>query len=129
MRPDLHKVLTERPRWGSHSRNVKTGARFKHYDEGREDRYSLPKRGKMLMGNRDLGTQGESKDFTDRLGPLTRWLASQVGRNWDAVYSEIRQTFPNTNRQNHHLLDTICWVTSNTTPLSRRLKEAGEFIP
>jgi hypothetical protein len=44
----------------------------------------------MLMGNRDLGPHDESKDFTDKLGPLRRWLASQVGRNWDWVYSEIK---------------------------------------
>jgi hypothetical protein len=48
----------------------------------------------------------ESKYFTDKLGPLKRWLDSQVGRNWDGVYSEIRQVFPNTNKKNHHLLDT-----------------------
>ena len=67
MRPDLHKVLTERPRWGSHSRNLKTGARFKDYDDTREDRYSLPKTGKMLMGSRELVPHDESKDFTDKL--------------------------------------------------------------
>lgn len=106
MRPDLDKVLTERPRWGSDSRNLKTRARFKDYDESRGDRYSLPKRGKMVMANRELGPHDESKDFTDKLGPLRRWIASQVGRNWDRVYSEIKQAFPNTNKQNHHLLET-----------------------
>ncbi len=54
MRADLNKVLTEQPRRGSDSRNLKTRARFKNYDDAREDRYSLPKIGKMLMGNRDL---------------------------------------------------------------------------
>ncbi len=106
MRTDLHKVLTEQPRRGSGSRNLKTRACFKDYDPAREDRYSLPKTGKMLMGNRDLGPHDESKDFTDKLGPLKRWLNAQVGRNWDRVYSEIKQAFPNTNKQNHHLLDT-----------------------
>src|SRR5215469_15849210 len=106
MRPDLNKVLTEQPRRGSDSRNLKTRACFKNYDETREDRYSLPKTGKMLMGNRDLGPHDESKAFTDKLGPLKRWLDSQVGRSWDRVYSEIKQAFPNTNKQNHHLLDT-----------------------
>jgi hypothetical protein len=77
MRPDLDKVLTERPRWGSASRNLKTRARFKDYDESREDRYSLPMQGKMVMGNRELGPHDESKDFTDKLGPLRRWLESQ----------------------------------------------------
>jgi hypothetical protein len=106
MRTDLHKVLTEQPRRGSASRNLKTRARFKDYDDTRDDRYALPKTGKMLMGNRDLGPHDESKDFTDKLGPLKRWLNAQVGRNWDRVYSEIKQAFPNTNKQNHHLLDT-----------------------
>jgi hypothetical protein len=106
MRPDLNKVLTEQPRHGSNSRNLKTRATFKDYDDSREDRYSLPKRGKALMGNRELGPWNEDKDFTDKLGPLRRWLASQVGRNWDRVYSELKQAFPNTNKQNHHLLET-----------------------
>jgi hypothetical protein len=51
------------------------------------------------MHNRD-------KDFTDKLGPLKRWIASRVGRNWDRVYSELKQAFPNTNKQNHHLIET-----------------------
>ena len=106
MRDDLDKVLTEQPRRGSDARNLKTRARFKDYDDAKEDTYSLPKHGKALMGNRELGPHDESKDFTDKLGPLKRWLESQVGRNWDRVYSEIKQAFPNTNKQNHHLIET-----------------------
>jgi hypothetical protein len=133
MRPDLHKVLTEQPRWGSSSRNLKTRARFKHYDEVREDHYSLPKLGKMLMGNRDLGPHDESKDFTDKLGPLKRWIAAQVGRNWDTVYSEIRTAFPNSNKQNHHLLDTHLLheverhVTVVKSPRGRRVYTTPHF--
>jgi hypothetical protein len=117
MRPDLNKVLTEQPRRGSNSRNLKTRVRFKYYDDAREDRYSLPKTGKMLMGNRELGPHDESKGFTDKLGPVKRWLDSQVGRNWDGVYSEIKQAFPNTNKQNHHLLDThlMGYINRNAT--------------
>ena len=106
MRPDLNKVLTEQPRRGSDSRNLKTRARFRNYDEASDNQSCLPKTGKMLMGNRELGPHDESKEFTDKLGPLKRWVDSQVGRNWDKVYSEIRRFFPNTNKQNHHLLDT-----------------------
>lgn len=73
MRADLNKVLTEQPRRGSDSPNLKTRARFKNYDDAREDRYSLPKIGKMLMGNRDLGPHDESKDFT------ASWVRSSVG--------------------------------------------------
>src|SRR5215469_10444343 len=106
MRPDLNKVLTEQPRRGSNSRNLKTRATFRDYDGGREDRYSLPKRGKLVMHNRELGPWNEDKDFTDSLGPLKRWLKSKVGRNWNSLYSEIRRTFPNTNKQNSHLIET-----------------------
>src|SRR5215469_17246972 len=106
MRPDLNKVLTEQPRRGSNSRNLKTRATFRDYDAGRDDRYSLPKRGKLVMHDRELGPWNEDKDFTDRLGPLKRLLESKVGRNWNNIYSEIRRTFPNTNKQNHHLIET-----------------------
>jgi hypothetical protein len=70
MRADLNKVLTEQPLRGSNTRNLKTRARFKDYDDARANHYSLPKTGKMLMGNRDRGPHDESKDFTDKLGPL-----------------------------------------------------------
>jgi hypothetical protein len=129
MRTDLHKVLTERSRRGSDSRNLKTRACFKDCDPAGEDHYSLPKIGKMLMGNRDLGPHDESKDFTDKLGPLKRCLHSQVGRNWDRVYSEIKQAFPNTNKQNHHLLDTHLLGISTATPSLRSRRKAGGFIP
>jgi hypothetical protein len=129
MRPDLNKVLTEQPRRGSYARNLKTRARFKSYDEGREDRYSLPKTGKMLMGNCELGPHDESKSFTDKLGPVKCSLDSQVGRNWDRVYSEIKQAFPNTNKQNHHLLDThlMGYINRNATGRDVQEGQAGLF--
>ena len=106
MRPDLNKVLTERPRRGSSSRNLKTRWHENGYDDRdkAEDKYALPKIGKMKMHNRENGS--ETKEFSDLLGPLHRWIKAQVGRNWDKVYSEIRQVFPNSNKQNHHLIDT-----------------------
>lgn len=108
MRPDLGKVLTEKPRRGSGSKNNKTRFRENGYDdrEAAEEKYSLPKIGKMLMHNRDNGPWDETKEFTDVLGPLKKWAEAQVGRNWDKVYSEIRKTMPNNNMQNHHIIDT-----------------------
>lgn len=52
MRADLNKVLTEQPRRGSASPHLKTRARFKTYDDSKEDRYSLPKQGKMLLSGK-----------------------------------------------------------------------------
>jgi hypothetical protein len=106
MRPDLNKVLTEQPRRGSDARNLKTRARFKNYDGAREDRYSLPKTGEMVMGNRELGPHDESKDFTDKLGPLKRWLNSQVERTGTAFIAKLSRPFPTPTKQNHRLLDT-----------------------
>jgi hypothetical protein len=131
MRPDLNKLLTERPRAGSAFRNRKTHLRFKSYDDSKEDRYSLPKTGKMLMENRDFGPyDANSKEFTDKLGPLRRWLESQVGRNWDKVYSEIKQAFPNTNKQNHHLIDThlIGYVIRNPIVAKSKKRRRVCFI-
>lgn len=33
------------------------------------------------------------KQFRDKLGPAKRWLGAQVGRPWNAVYSELRARF------------------------------------
>jgi hypothetical protein len=129
MRKDMAKVLTESPRRGSRSQNLKTGFREANYDdrEDKEDRYSLPKRGKMLMNSRDFGPHSEDKEFTDVLGPLKHWALAQVGRNWDTVYSEIRRMMPNTTKQTHHLIDTHLMEYFNTkvevvkTPKGRRV--------
>ena len=131
MRPDLNKVLTEQPRRGSNSRNLKTHFSFRDYDDSREDRYSLPKRGKALMGNRELGPWNEDKDFTDKLGPLKRWLASQVGRNWDRVYSELRQAFPNRSKQNHDLIEThlLGYIEHNVIVEKSRKRRRVYSIP
>jgi hypothetical protein len=122
MRDDFNKVITERERRGSSSRNLKTGFSEHGYDdrEIKEDKYSLPKKGKMLMHNRDLGTHDESKDFTDVLGPLNRWLQTRVGKNWDKTYSEVRKKFPNNNKVNHHLLETHLLRSIELTPRVER---------
>jgi hypothetical protein len=75
MRDDMCKVIVERPRWGSRS-NWKDGRLH------RESEDVSPKIG-MKQGH------GTRKYFKDHLGPLKRWLASQVNRPWDKVYSEI----------------------------------------
>ena len=83
MRPDMKKVVVERPRWGSRIRNQKFGARLRYipghdYDE-------QPKKAKGFESLHD----GSGKEFTDVLGPLYRYLRSNLGRPWDKVYSEM----------------------------------------
>src|SRR5690242_7166676 len=76
MRPDMHKVIVERPRFGG------SWAR-----KGRlpRDLESL----KAKEGMR-LRYQERWKEFNDHLGPLRRYLRKQVGRPWNKVYSELR---------------------------------------
>jgi hypothetical protein len=75
MRPDMHKVIVERPRFGGH------GAR-----KGRRPRDLEGLPAKLGM-RRPYGDKG--KELNDHLGPLRRFLRKQVGRPWDKVYSEI----------------------------------------
>lgn len=74
MRPDMHKVVIERPRWNpgpnKYGRRANLPDELQPKFEGMKRPYS----------NR--------KGLTDLLGPLKRWLRSQVGRPWNDVYSE-----------------------------------------
>jgi hypothetical protein len=74
MRPDMHKVVVERPRWnpgpGKNGRRANLPNELLPKFEGMRRPYSM------------------RKGFTDLLGPLRRWLRAQVGRPWDDVYSE-----------------------------------------
>lgn len=44
------------------------------------------------------------KDFSDKLGPMYRWLHSQVGRLWNDVRSEISQKFDDRTTAGRHIL-------------------------
>jgi hypothetical protein len=70
----MHKVVVERPRWNP--------GRSKH---GR--RANLPD--ELLPKFEGIQRPHKSrKGLTDLLGPLRRWLHSQLGRPWNDVYSE-----------------------------------------
>jgi hypothetical protein len=80
MRSDMHKVIVERPRYGS-----RETARVKL----RNDRASEQDRG-FIGHRRHILTQGhDDKGSSDNLRPLARYLWKQRGRPWNKVYSEI----------------------------------------
>src|SRR2546423_2145458 len=74
MRSDMHKVVVERPRWnpgpGKHGRRANLSDELLPKFEGIKRPHA------------------HRKGLTDLLGPLKRWLRSQVGRPWNDVYSE-----------------------------------------
>lgn len=44
------------------------------------------------------------KDFDDKLGPMYRWLHSQVGKPWDTVHSEVSKKFDDRTTAGRHIL-------------------------
>jgi len=70
----MHKVVVERPRWNPG--RGKYGRRANLPDE------LLPKFEGIKRPH------SSRKGLTDLLGPLRRWLNSQLGRPWNDVYSE-----------------------------------------
>jgi hypothetical protein len=89
MRSDMGRVVIERPRYGSSQRSPK----IRHF-RGQVDRhgdYDGPVRLPSSRGKIEgFAATIEGKNFTDRLGPLRRYLQKNVGRPWDKIYGEAR---------------------------------------
>jgi hypothetical protein len=79
MRADMSKVIVERPRFGSRMRGGPTKGR----PGQRLGMEHLPKREGMARHYSNV------KHFNEHLGPLGRYIESQVGRPWDQVFAEI----------------------------------------
>lgn len=87
MRQDMAKVVTERPRYGHSNLSKKTALRVRRY-ESEDHLDDLPKR---ISSSRHRQHGWDAKEFSDRIGPLRRFLRSCVGQKWDKVYSELSQ--------------------------------------
>src|SRR4051794_5097198 len=81
MRADMAKVIVERPRVGSRARGKPKGLRRREQKGSLEN---LPRREGIKRRVQSWG-----KSLNEHLGPLRRYLSSQVGRPWDEVYAEI----------------------------------------
>jgi len=102
MREDMSKVVIERPRHGHYLPSMKTGLRITRYDP--EDEYEdLPKRAPASRGRQ----KGGGKYFSDLLGPLRRYLRSNVGRPWDKVYSEMKQHLDSRKTTGQHIFEHV----------------------
>lgn len=60
---------------------------------------------------RDLDTGWEtgkrSREFDDKLRPVRRWLAKQIGRPWNKVHAEVVAKFPATTTAGRHILEHV----------------------
>ena len=109
MRPDMSKVIVERPRRGSRLRSAKFGVRLSPQLEPDEADPLPPRRPR------------ENKSLNENLAPLERYLNKQVGRPWDKVYSEIRANLDGRKATQLHILQhlsgyvtTDCWTENGT---------------
>jgi hypothetical protein len=99
MRPDMAKVIVERPRYGSRTRGTPKGYRRtlqRLGDEGLPHREGIKRRHK-----------GNTKSLNEHLGPLRRYLDAQVGRPWDKVFSEICAHIDRASAVQDHVRDHV----------------------
>lgn len=97
MRPDMHEVVIERPRWGSSQKRKKDRWSWTTDEEGERS----PRRGSTSR------RRGGTRELSDLLGPLRRFLDRSVGRPWDAVYSELRAGLSPKSQIHMHILEHV----------------------
>src|SRR5262245_48169807 len=85
MRADMGKVLVERPRLGRWRRASRPGKGYLKRVKKCLDSGESPPACEGIKRRYGHAT----KSFNEHLGPLRRFLDSNIGRPWDKVYSEI----------------------------------------
>jgi hypothetical protein len=104
MRPDMARVVTERPRWGHEAPSRKFGRRLSQNEIRREQEDDSALAGFVAwsrLRNRD------AKTLSDVLGPLRKYLRRQVGRPWDKVWSELCANLDRRTVAGIHIFDHI----------------------
>jgi hypothetical protein len=99
MRPDMAKVIVERPRIGSRIRGTPKGycrAIQRMADDGPPRCEGMKRRHKHNI-----------KYLSEHLGPLRRYLDAQVGRPWDKVFSEICAHIDRSSAVQDHVRDHV----------------------
>lgn len=113
MRKDMSKVVTERPRVGHWLPSRKTRMRIHRYDPDK-DYDDLPKRisgsrSKHVRTQEKIERGRDVKEFSDLIGPLQRFLRGNVGRPWDEVFSEMKQTLDSRKVTGNHVFEHVRW--------------------
>lgn len=98
LRPDMDKVIVERPRVGSRQHGTPKGYRRKLQRSGLD---GLPRREGIKRRS------GGKKWLNEHLAPLRRFLDGQVGRPWDKVYSEICAHIDRNSAVQDHVRDHV----------------------
>ena len=100
MRKDMSKVIVERPRLGRSAAGLRSGrTRMLTDDDGEPIKAKGAREPKK--------PQTKTKMLNETLNPLKRYLASNVGRPWNKVYSEISEHLKPTSTVQQHVRDHI----------------------
>lgn len=94
MRPDMSKVIVERPRLGG---GAPRKGRALDYDD-------LPSHEGMTSPHR---THWRGKSFNENLSPLRRFLESRVGQYWPKVYAKICENLRPSSTIQQHVRDHV----------------------
>jgi hypothetical protein len=88
---------------GDHSRSIR---QLGHGIDRAIARQALGQAHRLVDLDEVVVPQRRSRDtsFRDKLGPVLRWLASQAGRPWDRVRSELFQRFDTRTTAGRHIL-------------------------
>lgn len=99
MRSDMDKVIVERPRYGSRLPSKKKGYRKLIQTTPFEN---LPTKEPMLGR-----WKGLEKSLNEHLGPMRRFLRSNVGRPWNSIHRELCEHISFSNAVQAHVLQHI----------------------
>ncbi|MGD9980642.1 MAG: hypothetical protein AB7H66_05250 [Hyphomonadaceae bacterium] len=97
----MSKVIVERPRWGRAVAGKKPGRTRALVDNDGE-----PVRAVKNVREPQL-RERKTKGLNETLNPLKRYLASNVGRPWNKVYSEISEHLKPTSTVQQHVRDHL----------------------
>jgi len=98
----LDRIVIERPRCGLRSSLKKVKGNKKFLNKLTEAACT-----DGLLSPYLLKLRRKSKYFSDCLGPLSRWLRSKLGENWDDVYSELCQILEISTLSGKHILSHV----------------------
>lgn len=98
MRKDMSKVIVERPRTGRSAGDLRAGRTRALLDDDDE-----PLRARTPVRTKPLKT----KRLNENLQPLKRYLAANVGRSWNKVFSEISEHLKPTSTVQQHVRDHL----------------------
>lgn len=106
MRPDMAKIIVERPRRKSWHGKPSHPKRVMRRAAKLDPENAIAVRGMRRLAHASRGKH--LKSLNENLAPLRRFLVRAVGRPWNEVHSEISQHIRVSSAVQFHILQHIC---------------------